>query len=104
MFARSTLEEERRRIGRTSSSLFSRDAGEKKKSGGGCSSSSGGDGQQSSSSPGQSDGTSPKELGDVTMEDVDTSLNEMCKKVYTVYRAVEREYKCPIAHRDNVAD
>ena len=103
MFARSTLEEERRRIGRTSSSLFSRDAGEKKKSGGGCSSSSGG-GQQSSSSPGQSDGTSPKELGDVTMEDVDTSLNEMCKKVYTVYRAVEREYKCPIAHRDNVAD
>ena len=103
MFARSTLEEERRRIGRTSSSLYSRDAGEKKKSGGGCSSSSGG-GQQSSSSPGQSDGTSPKELGDVTMEDVDTSLNEMCKKVYTVYRAVEREYKCPIAHRDNVAD
>ena len=103
MFARSTLEEERRRIGRTSSSLFSRDAGEKKKSGGGCSSSSGG-GQQSSSSPGQSDGTSPKELGDVTMEDVDTSLNEMCKKVYTVYRAVEREYECPIAHRDNVAD
>ena len=28
----------------------------------------------------------------------------MCKKVYTVYRAIPKTYSCPVAQRDNVAD
>ena len=38
------------------------------------------------------------------MEDVDTSVNQMCKKIFTVYRAIKRDYNCPEAQRDNVAD
>ncbi len=36
--------------------------------------------------------------------DVDDSVNAMCKKTYTVYRAITKNYSCPTAHRDNVAD
>lgn len=36
--------------------------------------------------------------------EVDDSTNKMCKKPYTVYRAIEKEYSCPIAQRDNVSD
>ena len=28
----------------------------------------------------------------------------MCKKTYTVYRAIAKNYSCPTAHRDNVSD
>jgi hypothetical protein len=28
----------------------------------------------------------------------------MCKKTFTVYRAIEKEYSCPTAQRDNVSD
>jgi hypothetical protein len=28
----------------------------------------------------------------------------MCKKTYTVYRAIHKDYNCPTARRDNVAD
>ena len=38
------------------------------------------------------------------MADVDASVNSMCKKVFTVYRAIPKETDCPIAYRDNVAD
>ena len=38
------------------------------------------------------------------MDDVDASVNSMCKKTYTVYRAIHKDYSCPSARRDNVAD
>ena len=38
------------------------------------------------------------------MDSVDDSVNQMCKKVYTVYRAIPKDSSCPTAKRDNVAD
>ena len=82
---------------------------EKKRSGGSCGNSTS-KGKQSAEYP---PGSSPEELGDTGLGggakgagqgDVDASTNEMCKKVYTIYSAVPKEYKCPAAQRDNVSD
>lgn len=75
----------------------------KKKKGGACGGGAN-KGNSSSDSPGSCDGTSPSELGDVGIEDVDSSVNSMCKKVYTIYRAIPLEVSCPTVQRDNVAD
>ena len=75
-----------------------------KKKGGSC---GGGAGQGSSSSDSAeypSGGDPEKDLGDVGMDDVDDSVNKMCKKIYTVYRAISKSASCPTAYRDNVAD
>ena len=49
-------------------------------------------------------GTSPAELGEVDALDIDGTYNEMSSKTYTVFREDPKEYLCPVAHRDNVAD
>lgn len=91
----------------------------KKKGGGPC----GGNSQQGDSCAEYPAGTSPEDLGEVSFAgkagagsssgdgggggssaDVDETTNEMCKKVYTVYRAIPKDYSCPVAQRDNVAD
>ena len=59
-----------------------------KKKGGSCGGGSNQGDQSSYSAPKSCDGTSPSELGDVGLEDVDESTNSMCKKVYTVYRCI----------------
>ena len=38
------------------------------------------------------------------MTDVDDSLNNICKKVFTVFRAIPSDTFCPGAQRDNAAD
>ena len=38
------------------------------------------------------------------MDDVDDSVNKMCKKVYTVFRSIPKTFSCPTAQRDNMAD
>jgi hypothetical protein len=38
------------------------------------------------------------------MDDVDDSINKMCKKVFTVYRAISKSASCPTTYRDNVSD
>ena len=82
------------------------DGEQQKKKGGSCGggSSSSSSSSDSASSNGDGDGTSPSELGEVGLEDVDTSTNSMCKKVYTVYRSIVKDYYCPVAQRDNVSD
>ena len=35
---------------------------------------------------------------------MDESTNSMCKKVYTVYRAISKDFSCPQSQRDNVSD
>lgn len=75
-----------------------------KKKGGGC---GGGVGKGSSSSDSAeypSGGDPEKDLGEVGLTDVDASVNKMCKKVFTVYRAIPKDSACPTALRDNVAD
>lgn len=67
----------------------------KKKKGGSCGGGSNQGDQSSDSAPGTCDGTSPSELGDVGMEDVDESTNSMCKKIYTVYRCIFKDFECP---------
>ena len=66
----------------------------KKKKGGSCSGGAN-QGDQSSDSPGKCDGTSPQELGEVGLEDVDESTNSMCKKIYTIYRPIPKDVSCP---------
>ena len=74
---------------------------EKKKGGGPCSSPS----KSGESSAEYPPSTSPENLGEVGATDVDDlSTNQMCKKVYTVFRAIHKDYECPTAQRDNVAD
>ena len=80
------------------------DKEKEKKKGGSCGGGSG-DGDSSSDSAVYPSGGDPeKDLGDVGMDDVDDSLNQMCKKVFTVYRAIPKSASCPTAYRDNVAD
>ena len=75
-------------------------SGDKKSGGGGCSGGSASGDQSSDSVP----GTSPSSLGDVNIEDLDMSTNQMCKKTYTVFRAIPKTYPWPQAQRDNVSD
>ena len=51
-----------------------------------------------------SGGDPEKDLGDIGMDDVDDSVNKMCKKVYTVFRSIPKTFSCPTAQRDNMAD
>ena len=88
---------------------------EQKKKGGSCGGGSSSSSSSSDSAGESGDGTSPSELGDIEfggsngllgrlLGQVDDSTNQMCKKIYTVYRAIVKDYSCPIAQRDNVAD
>ena len=95
----------------------------KKKGGGPC----GGNSQQGDTAAEYPAGTSPEDLGEVSFAgkagagnsgsggggggggggssaDVDETTNQMCKKVYTIFRAIPKEVSCPITQRDNVAD
>ena len=77
----------------------------KKKKGGGPCGAGANKGQSSSDSAEYPSGGNPEtDLGQVGMDDVDDSVNTMCKKVFTVYRAIPKEFNCPVARRDNVAD
>ena len=58
-------------------------------------------------------GSSPEDLGEISFSgrpgassvDIDdTTTNQMCKKVYTVFRSIPKGSACPISKRDNVAD
>ena len=76
---------------------------EKKKKGGACGGGSN-SGKQCAEYP---PGTSPEDLGEISMgkDSTDESTNSMCKKTYTIYRAIPtEEFKCPCAYRDNVSD
>lgn len=83
----------------------------KKKKGGSC----GGGSSKGDSASEYPAGTSPEDLGEISFGgsnglfgrlfgSVDDSTNKMCKKTYTVYRAINKDYSCPTAQRDNVAD
>ena len=80
------------------------DEEKKKKKGGSC----GGNSNSGKSAAEYPAGTSPEDLGDVGLGsggggggsgggDTDATTNEMCKKVYTVYRARPKDYSCPTA-------
>lgn len=74
---------------------------QQKKKGGSCGGGSA-NGDSAAEYPG---GTNPDtDLGEVGMQDVDDSVNSMCKKIFTVYRAIPKQSSCPITQRDNVAD
>ena len=74
---------------------------EKKKKGGACGGGSPSGDQAAEYPP----GTSPDEdLGEVGMDDVDDTTNSMCKKTFTIYRDIPKEFNCPCPQRDNVAD
>lgn len=75
-----------------------------KKKGGGCGGGAGGGNSSSDSAEYPSGGDPEKDLGEVGLTDVDASVNSMCKKVFTVYRAIPKDSACPVALRDNVAD
>lgn len=79
---------------------------EQKNRGGSCggksSSSSSSSDSASASSSGGGDGGGALTNGD--QSDPDYSVNQMCKKVYTVYRAIPKETSCPVAMRDNLSD
>lgn len=83
-----------------------------KKRGGACGGGSGGAANGGKSTAEYPAGASPEDLGEISFGDggeggqVDNSINEMCKKVFTVYRAIPKDpaYECPTAQRDNVAD
>ena len=77
---------------------------QQKKKGGACGGGANKGDQSSDSAEYPSGGDPEKDLGQVGMDDVDASVNSMCKKVYTVFRAIPKEYECPGARRDNVAD
>ena len=68
-----------------------------KKKGGACGGGAGKGDSSSDSAEYPSGGDPEKDLGDIGMEDVDASVNRMCKKVYTVYRAIPSPTACPIA-------
>lgn len=75
---------------------------EKKSGGGGsCSSDSNNGGSAADYPPGTNPDT---DLGEVGMDDVDDSVNQMCKNTYTVYEEEKKCFSCPIAKRDNVSD
>ena len=76
----------------------------KKRSGGGCGGGAAGGASSTDSAEYPSGGDPEKDLGDVGMDDVDQSINQIVNKVYTVYRAMKKDYGCPTAQRDNVAD
>lgn len=73
---------------------------EQKKKGGSCGGGSASGDQAAEYPP----GTSPEDLGEVGMDDVDDSTNCMCKKTYTIYRDIPKDFSCPVPQRDNVAD
>ncbi len=75
-----------------------------KKKGGGCGGGVGAGNSSSDSAEYPSGGDPEKDLGEVGLIDVDASVNSMCKKVFTVYRAIPKDSACPVALRDNVAD
>ena len=75
-----------------------------KKKGGSCGGGAAKGDSSSDSAEYPSGGDPEKDLGEVGMDDVDSSVNSMCKKVYTVYRAIPKQVSCPTAYRDNVAD
>ena len=75
-----------------------------KKKGGSCGGGAGNGDSSSDSAEYPSGGDPEKDLGDVGMDDIDASVNSMCKKVYTVFRAIPKDFSCPIAQRDNMAD
>lgn len=75
-----------------------------KKKGGSCGGGAGKGNSSSDSAEYPSGGDPEKDLGEEGMDDVDASVNSMCKKVYTVYRAIPKVTACPIAYRDNVSD
>ena len=81
----------------------------KKKRGGSCggkssSNSSSSDSASASSANGEDGGDGGGALTNGDKSDQDNSVNQMCKKVYTVYRAIPKETKCPVAMRDNLSD
>lgn len=80
------------------------DEDEQKKKGGSCGGGSGKGNSSCDSAEYPSGGDPEKDLGEVGMDDVDESINRMCKKVFTVYRAIPKGSSCPITYRDNVAD
>lgn len=75
-----------------------------KKKGGSCGGGAGNGDSSSDSAEYPSGGDPEKDLGDVGMDDIDASVNSMCKKVYTVFRAIPKDFSCPTAQRDNMAD
>ena len=77
---------------------------EQKKKGGGPCGAGASKGKSSSDSAEYPSGGDPEKMGDVGIDDVDASVNSMCKKVFTVYRAIPKEFSCPQTQRDNVAD
>lgn len=75
----------------------------KKGGGGGCS--GGSNSGPASETPGKAEAESQAQsLGDVNIPDVDDSVNTMCKKTYTVHRAIPKDVSCPVTYRDNVSD
>ena len=82
----------------------SQDEEKPKKKGGACSGGAGKGDSSSDSAEYPSGGDPEKDLGEEGIEDVDASINRMCKKIYTVYRAIPKSSSCPITYRDNVSD
>ena len=82
----------------------SQDEEKPKKKGGACGGGAGKGDSSSDSAEYPSGGDPEKDLGEEGMEDVDASINRMCKKIYTVYRAIPKSSSCPITYRDNVSD
>ena len=74
---------------------------EKKKKGGACGGKSNSGDQAAEYPPGTDPDT---DLGEVGMDDVDDTTNSMCKKIFTVFRDIPKDFSCPVAQRDNVAD
>ena len=75
-----------------------------KKKGGSCGAGADKGDSSSDSADYPSGGDPEKDLGDIGMDDVDDSVNKMCKKVYTVFRSIPKTFSCPTAQRDNMAD
>ena len=72
-----------------------------KKKGGSCSGNSSSDSDSSSDSA-DSDSENNDSSNETSVDNPDK--NTMCKKTFTVYREIEKEYSCPTAHRDNLSD
>lgn len=72
-----------------------------KKKGGSCSGNSSSDSDSSSDSA-DSDSENNDSSNETSGDNPDK--NTMCKKTFTVYREIEKEYSCPAAHRDNLSD
>ena len=101
------MKEEYKIMSRDSKNEEEEEEQKKKKRGGSCggkssSSPSSSDSASASSADGGGDGGGALTNGDKS--DPDNSVNQMCKKVYTVYRAIPKETKCPVAMRDNLSD